>query len=147
MITLSSTLSDVRHSSASSSANSKPRQAFDRTEGWRHQRLVDLAKQLDQHWAAFPAAARTGDPFGYGKQHFNKPIAPCSTAANFTSDEVAHGKLAELERAIVTSPRPKTDLARRAGRQQVAVGQPRIWPGSSHYLQQQGRVPERGIGL
>jgi hypothetical protein len=49
------------------------RHDFDHSEGWRHHRLDDLAKQLDRHWAdVVLVAARNGDPFAYGKQHLNK---------------------------------------------------------------------------
>jgi hypothetical protein len=49
------------------------RQAFDRREAWRHDRLAQIDERLEHHWAdVVLSAVRQGDPLAYGPERLRQ---------------------------------------------------------------------------
>ncbi|HSS08722.1 MAG TPA: MobF family relaxase [Acidimicrobiales bacterium] len=94
-----------RHHVAQLQAENQASWHFDIAERWRHERITELDRQLETHWAnVVLAAGRAGDPFAFGRNHLQQVyrtlLDRSRTAPN---DEVVERNLADLERAVLTS--------------------------------------------
>jgi hypothetical protein len=122
--------------------------AFDQTEGWRTQRIVQLDQQLADHWAdVVLAAARVGEPFAYGKPLLRQVHQTLVDRTRLNpQDQIAERNLTDLERAVLATPAPSTTQrpAQTAHRLPTAP-HPGIWPTVGHQVHEQVHGPSLGI--
>ncbi|HSS09858.1 MAG TPA: hypothetical protein VLL25_08245 [Acidimicrobiales bacterium] len=88
-----------------SCADDQAAREFDKAESWRHQRIAGLDQQLERHWTdVVLGAARAGDPYAYGQDRLEQVYRTLLDRSRTTPNvEVVERKLAELERAVLTS--------------------------------------------